>query len=352
MMEILGALTSVYLVTANLPEDSAIRRNFDFVNLTDRREVDSIPRAAWEFVVNQVKMAREVAGRDEDVALFYGATSYLLPTLAAKLSSKTIVVLPRADVPLDLKLRWQERVPRFVAWFFASLVAVLERTCYRIADAVVAYSPGMADELGLRRYEHKLYTSGARYVDTDEFHPKTPYDERRTLVGYLGRIERNKGVEELAEAAKLLSTDVDFLFAGDGRMLDWLESEMEEEVEEGAVDLRGWVDHEDVPDVLSEMKLLVMPSEPTEGLPTVILEALACGTPVYASPVSGVPDVVKEGETGWLMHDRSPHMIAGEIGQILDEDLEEVSDRARKLAVEEYSFDAAVERYRRILTQL
>jgi glycosyltransferase involved in cell wall biosynthesis len=69
-----------------------------------------------------------------------------------------------------------------------------------------------------------------------------------------------------------------------------------------------------------------MPSEPTEGLPTVILEAMTCGTPAYATPVSGVPDVVRERRTGFLMSSRDPDGIAADIEAILDREDLETSD--------------------------
>jgi len=94
---------------------------------------------------------------------------------------------------------------------------------------------------------------------------------------------------------------VTFRFVGDGGLKSWLEAELAAEIEQGAVETVGWVDHDEVPTELNRFRLLVLPSEPTEGLPTVILESLACGTPVYATPVSGVPDVVRDGETGFLM---------------------------------------------------
>jgi len=46
-----------------------------------------------------------------------------------------------------------------------------------------------------------------------------------------------------------------------------------------------------------------MLSQPTEGLPTTIAESLACGTPVYATSVSGVPEIIKQGQTGYLIGD-------------------------------------------------
>jgi len=104
---------------------------------------------------------------------------------------------------------------------------------------------------------------------------------------------------------------------------------------------------------LNDLALLVLPSQPTEGLPTTILEALACGTPVYASSVSGVPDVVWEGETGFLIDSREPAALADGIGRILDRaDRAAISDRGRELIHEEYSFEAAKARYVEILSGL
>jgi len=105
-----------------------------------------------------------------------------------------------------------------------------------------------------------------------------------------------------------------------------------------------------VPVELNEMRLLVMPSRPTEGLPTTILESLACGTPVYASPVSGVPDVVRDGETGFHIEPRDPAALREGMASILArEDLASIGQSGRALIEAEYDFEAACDRYRAIL---
>ena len=87
---------------------------------------------------------------------------------------------------------------------------------------------------------------------------------------------------------------------------------------------------------MNQLRLLVLPSQPTEGLPTAILEAMACGTPAYATPVSGVPDVVREGQNGFLMGSVDGGTIATEVEQILtQEDLESASRNARMLIEKE-----------------
>jgi len=351
LLEILSAVTTVSLVTADLPADSAIRDRHEVVEISKAGAGDNIAVAAVRFLLNQLRMCRAIAGRDEAVVLFFGATSYVLPVVAATLLGKTVVIEPRGDVPLTLRLNWEERVPSPVARALAGVVWTLERINYHLADAVVTYTPAMADQLGLGDFRAKLHPTGARYVDTDEFDVDVPYVERDRTVGFLGRIDEEKGVRELAEVARLLPDDVTFRFIGDGDLYDWLEAELADEIAAGTVELAGWVDHDDVPAELNGLRLLVMPSQPTEGLPTTILEAFACGTPAYATPVSGVPDVVRDGETGFLMTGRTPEAIADEIARILnEEDLATTSENCRELIEDEYSFGAAVERYEAILS--
>jgi glycosyltransferase involved in cell wall biosynthesis len=99
--------------------------------------------------------------------------------------------------------------------------------------------------------------------------------------------------------------------------------------------------------------LLVLLSHPTEGLPTVILESMACGTPVLATPVAGVPDVVGTCETGFLTHGKDSKTLATEIEHILElESLPEIGEKARTLVESEYSFEAALERYKDILASI
>jgi glycosyltransferase involved in cell wall biosynthesis len=160
-------------------------------------------------------------------------------------------------------------------------------------------------------------------------------------------------VRTLATVAKSLPESITFRFVGDGDLLPDLREELSEEVEAGDVEFAGWVNHDEVPTELSRFRLLVMPSSPTEGLPTTIFEALGCGTPVYATPVSGIPDVVRDGETGFLMQGTEPHNLCGDIVRILtQDDLSEVSAKSRQLVEEKYVCEAAIDRYKKILSDI
>jgi glycosyltransferase involved in cell wall biosynthesis len=209
----------------------------------------------------------------------------------------------------------------------------------------------MAEELGLDRFEEKLYADGTRYIEVEKFVPMTPYVHRDRRVGIVGRLDLEKGVQDIAEAIQLTSEETEFLFVGDGELKGWLENELEEEIQDDRVQITGWVNHDQIPKYLNEIKLLVLASEPTEGLPTVIQEAFACGTPVYATPVSGIPDIVEENKTGFLMTDKNSEQIAVDIDRILNRnDLQEISENCRELAVDKYSFEASVERFEALLS--
>jgi len=351
LLDVLGAITGVALVTADLPSDSTIRDDHELAEVTRKGAGDSVHVAAARFALNQLRMCRAIAVREEDVVLFYGATAYLLPVLVARALGRTVLVEPRGDVPLTLRIQWERQLPGPVAGGLAALVRALERAGFAAADGVVTYTPAMATQLGLNPDSPRVYPTGARYVRTDQFDVRTPFEERDRRVGFLGRLDEEKNVRELGAVAATLPEDVTFTFVGDGDLRGWLEDRLADEIAAGGVEMRGWVDHDDVPAELDRLRLVVLVSEPTEGLPTAILEALACGTPVLATPVSGVPDVVREGETGFLLQDTAPEAVEDRIRTILDrDDLPSVSARGRELVETEYSFEAAKRRYTRILS--
>lgn len=354
LLNILAAIGSVSLVTADLPSESSIRSEREVIELTSKGAGERLPVAAFRFLLNQLRMCLVLRKRPESVVLFFGATSYFIPILFARVSGKTVLVEPRGDVPLTLRLNWEQRLPAVVARGLAGLVGLLESGGFAAAHRVVTYTPSMARQLGLDPDSEQVYPHGARYVDIEQFSIQAPLEDRDDVVGFVGRLDEEKGIRKLAAAAKRLPDSVTFRFVGDGPLYEWLADELTEEIEAGTVELVGWVTHDDIPRELNRMKLLVLPSHPTEGLPTTILESLACGTPVYATPVSGVPDVVKDGETGFLGSSQEVEEIVRDLERALsaDDDIASISARGRMLIEDEYSFGAAQARYQRLLADL
>lgn len=348
LLEVIAAVASVSLVTANLPEDSDVWDDYEVVEVSDEGTGESVPVAALRFVLNQVRMCRAIQRRDEEVVLFFGAMSYVLPILFAKAIGKRVVLEPRGNVPDSLYRIWSDRLPGRFAYLLSRFVWALERIGYASADTILTLSPSMSEDLGLRRYDAKLFKHGARPVDVERFQPTTPFDDRKRKIGYLGRLDEEKGVDILTEVVKHLPDDITFVFIGGGALHERMEDELAEKIESGAVEITGWVDHDAVPQYLNDLQLLVMTSR-TEGVPTTALEAMACGTPVCATPVGGIPDVVKDGETGFLLEEDEPREMAARIEAIVHEEgLSEVSDSAREFVLDNFSFDVVVREYERV----
>ena len=146
--------------------------------------------------------------------------------------------------------------------------------------------------------------------------------------------------------------DISFAIGGDGP----LQSRVKELVNKANLNNRvrfvGWIPHDELPGYLNELKLLVLPSY-TEGLPNIMLEAMACGTPVLATAVGAIPDVVKDNETGFIMENNSPDCIARNIIRALSHpNLEQIAENARALVEKEYNFEAAIKGYENILAGL
>ena len=80
---------------------------------------------------------------------------------------------------------------------------------------------------------------------------------------------------------------------------------------------------------------------------------MACGTPVLATPVGGIPDLIKDGKTGFVLEDNSPECIARNVIKALEHpNLEEIVKNARKLIEKEYSYDVMVRKCKIALDKL
>jgi glycosyltransferase involved in cell wall biosynthesis len=145
--------------------------------------------------------------------------------------------------------------------------------------------------------------------------------------------------------------DLHVLIGGDGSLKDQIVKTLEDQGLTSRVELTDWISHEELPLYLNNLRLLVIPSY-TEGLPNIMLEAMACGTPVLATPIGAVPDIIKDGETGFFMEDNTPECIARNIIRALhDPNLEKIALHAKTMIEREFTFENTVKQWKRILDQ-
>lgn len=196
----------------------------------------------------------------------------------------------------------------------------VERTAIEAADAVIAVSAGMRDDVlhtypALDPNRVHVVRNG---IDTAVWHPGPPaegdsvlaelgVDLNRPIVAFVGRITRQKGVSHLVAAAHKFSPGVQLVLCAGAPDTPEIAAEVSSAVSELARSRPGvfWV-REMLPihkirEILSAATVFVCPSV-YEPLGIVNLEAMACSTPVVASDVGGIPEVVADHQTGILVH--------------------------------------------------
>ncbi len=194
------------------------------------------------------------------------------------------------------------------------------------ATRVVAVSRALADAviaLGVAKERVVVVRNG---VDETLFAPRDRADAQRAVglpvaadartIVYVGRLQREKGVLDLIDAFLLLHARQPtwrLVFVGDGGARRELEARAAPLG--GAVQLVGARPIEEIPSWLAASDLLTLPSW-NEGTPNVVLEALACGRPVVATTVGGIPDVVRSALLGELVAPRAPTDLAAALERV------------------------------------
>lgn len=228
----------------------------------------------------------------------------------------------------------------------------------RDAAAVVPVSKNLVEiavDLGVRPDKVHLLPNG---VDADSFPMLRRADARKRLglsagnriVLFVGHLLPVKGVDVLLEAVHLLrerrvaADGIMLVMAGAGPMCGWIARHVARNGLKDSVKLLGHVSREDIALWMNAADALVLPSR-NEGCPNVVLEALACGTPVVASRVGAVPDLLDE-TCGVIMEPEDAGALAHGIGIALSRDWDRAALRRR---VEGMSWQANAERLHGIL---
>ncbi len=135
-----------------------------------------------------------------------------------------------------------------------------------------------------------------------------PEDRQSGLILAVGRLDVIKGFAHLVDACALLAArGIDFTcrIVGEGPLRDALSRQIADRGLDGRVELLGARKQEEVRDLLRAAALFVLPSVVTpqgdrDGIPVALMEAMACGTPVVSTRVSGIPELVTDGVCGLL----------------------------------------------------
>jgi glycosyltransferase involved in cell wall biosynthesis len=227
----------------------------------------------------------------------------------------------------------------------------LERVTQHLADRMLVNSES------LRTYAIKSGIDADRlqvipnYVNVDRFKriPRGEGGDTRTVL-FVGRLVRQKAVDVLLHAAALVERkDIHFRIVGDGEDRASLEA-LARSLQLQEVSFPGRSDR--VAELLREADLFVLPSR-WEGLPNVVLEAMAARCPVVGTDVTGTRDLIVDGENGLLVPADDAAALAGAIMRALDDE----SLRKRLVAAgfataQEYSLSRMIAKHDALYTTL
>lgn len=194
----------------------------------------------------------------------------------------------------------------------------IDSKTWRHADHIIAVSKALKDEIMQRRVPNDKISVISNGIG-DEFLKENNVKkssailrEKYGITGhhclYVGRLIPRKGLDYLLHALKKVS-DVQCAIVGDGPQREHLLSLTRTLGLQDRVVFTGYVPKEDLKHFYVAADFFVLPSL-AEGLPLVVLEALATGTPIIASKVAGIPDIIQEGYNGLIVPPKDVELLA------------------------------------------
>ncbi len=246
------------------------------------------------------------------------------------------------DVPFILTLQEGDPIPyikRQVRFVYPLFKRIFTR-----ADSIQAisnYLAGFAKDMGAT-CPVAVIPNG---VDISLFAGTAPKPHDGVVLITTSRLVEKNGVEDVITAMSSLPENIKFIILGIGE----LEIKLKKQVHDRGLDLRiqfiGQVEHKNIPTYLAVSDIFIRPSL-SEGMGNSFIEAMAAGVPVIATPVGGIPDFLKDKETGLFCDVKNPKSIADNVLLLTENSAlkEHLIFNARALAIQKYDWNIIAER--------
>jgi alpha-maltose-1-phosphate synthase len=253
-----------------------------------------------------------------------------------------------------------------------ALSSFCERTAIEAADAVVAVSAGMREDImaaypAVDPERIEVIHNG---IDPEQYSPDPGtdvldaygVDRTRPYVLFVGRITRQKGIVHLLAAAHDFDPGAQLVLAAGAPDEPAIEREVTDAVaglqaeRDGVIWIQKMLEKREVIQLLTHAAVFVVPSV-YEPMGIVNLEAMACETAVVASAVGGIPEVVADGETGQLVPPADPPALAAAVNELLadPERARRMGKAGRERVLERFTWRAVAKRtlglYERLVEQ-
>jgi len=296
----------------------------------------------WRDLFSFFRIYQNIKKRDFDIVHAHSSKAGVLARIAARMAGVPLVLYSPHAFSFDGPGPILKKIPYIlfekIAYFFGDAIITdslteMELACkFRIAreEEIVVIPPGIK----LQDYNTEITEK-----ERSEFLKKLGVSGGHKVVTMIGRLAPQKDPITFILAAQQLKhkySNATFLLVGDGPLLDTCLHIIQKLELEDCMKVVGW--RRDYKTILKISDIVVIPSL-WEGLPFILLEAMAFVKPVVATRTTGIVDVINDGENGFLVPPRSPNFLADKIKRALDqpEVAAKVGRAARKTVEERFS---------------
>lgn len=184
----------------------------------------------------------------------------------------------------------------------------------------------------------------SHYNKNEDYKIKLKTKNDSVIIGSVGRLHYQKGYEYLIGAAKIIleyNPNVKFVLIGDGELRSYLESSTKKNAVHNSFTFLG--NQNNIPELLAQMDIFVLPSL-WEGLPLVLLEAMAARIPVVATEVNGIVELITSEEEGILVPPKNVEELSSAIIRLLGNNVlrKKLADAAHKKVVNGFSLNKMI----------
>jgi glycosyltransferase involved in cell wall biosynthesis len=312
-------------------------------------------RSRADFPLAMLRLARHLRNKQIDIFHAHLFEPSVIGLPAAVLARTPVRVLTRhySDYHTRIDKRWHVRLDQMCTWLSHRVIAVSQHTAEHMIEAEGAPPDKIRTILNGIDFD-RVYVSGNDTVARIR-HEFVDGDKDAHLLLIVGRLHPEKGYEylfaALPEIRRRIKRKVILLVAGQGPY----EEEFRERVRSlGCEDMVRFLGfRRDAPDLMAAADLVVLPSV-AEAFGLVLTEALYLGTPVVATQIGGIPEIVDHGVDGVLVPSGDSHALAEAIVSLLTdpERRRAMAGAGREKVIRKFQFEAMVRAYERVYEEL
>jgi len=275
--------------------------------------------------------------------------SNFISLLCGKLCNVPIITVFHGQTSHNFKARFYEYVNKFIIRYFDKIIAVSNATRISLIESGI---PNNKIEV---IYNATTIPQKTSNLVTEKIRKELRISNEEFVIGFVGRLSREKGLIYLLEALRIIlskkSIRLRLLIVGNGEDYDNIKKQVEKSELVNYVIFTGYRD--DIDDIYKAIDLVVLPSL-REGMPLVILESFANKKLVIASKVGGIPEIIQDNYSGFLVEKANSNELADKIIFCMNnhDKMKKLINNAYKEFQKKFTYKIQIEKYYMIYKNL